>query len=262
MRALRPPGLFGTAWLTVRYRSPLAGRGKTLVPHFLLLLAPVLLSAAYLLKNPDASGSQIFWTMARSYYLQFAIGVVMLGVGLGGFPMEESAGTMMFLLSKPSSRTGVLLGRIVSAGIMGILLVLLSVTASGLLLKVAVPDILRAWPGLAAATLFYGTVFTVIPLLTKRATAIGLVYVLIWEGFISMVPGAINSLTASRYLRALLPGEGLISPAMFLSHWSTPSHGVALTRLGLTLCVVIGTGIMVMRSKEYAIAQSRAAGEV
>ena len=66
---IKTPGLPATAWLTARYRSPLAGRGKVLLPQILLLATPVLLSLGYLWKSPGVEGAEIFSVMVRSYYV-------------------------------------------------------------------------------------------------------------------------------------------------------------------------------------------------
>ena len=260
--ALRPPGILNTALLTVRYRSPVAGRGKALLPHLILLAAPILLSAITLWQDPGVSGLEILQTMASSYYLQFAVGVVMLGIGLGGFPVEDSYGTMVFILTKSCSRIGILLGRILSACLTGAGLVLLSLTITGLLLKAPIANILKLWPGLAAASFIYGTLFTVLPLVTRRTTVIGLIYLFIWENAVSFVPGAVNSLTVSRYLRSLMPPPAALTNAPdFLAIFTNTSHETAYLRLGIWWLIIFCAGIMLFRSRQYSITQSRSDAE-
>jgi len=261
-QTLRAPGLVQTALLTIRYRSPVAGRGRALIPHLILLAAPILLSAVTLWQDPGVSGLEILQTMASSYYMQFAVGVVMLGIGLGGFPVEDSYGTMVFLLTKPCSRIGILLGRILSACVTGAGLVILSLTATGLLLKAPVANIVKLWPGLATAAVIYGTLFTVLPLATKRTTVIGLIYLFIWEGIVSFVPGAVNSLTVSVYLRSLMPPPASVSGAPdFLALFSNTSHSVAYLRLGIWWVFIFAAGIMLFRSRQYSITESRSDAE-
>jgi hypothetical protein len=138
----------------------------------------------------------------------------------------------------------------------------LSLTATGLLLKAPVANIVKLWPGLAAASVIYGTLFTVLPLATKRTTVIGLIYLFIWEGIVSFVPGAVNSLTVSVYLRSLMPPPASVNGAPdFLALFSNTSHSVAYLRLGIWWIFIFAAGIMLFRSRQYSITESRSDAE-
>ncbi len=257
MRA-NPPSIAATAWLTARYQAPLSGNRKALIPTILLLGAPLLIAAVSLVKGPTAGGSSFFFEMVHAYYLQFAVGVVMLGIGLGGFPADQANGTLIYLLTRPVPRSGIVIGKVLSACLTGILLVFLSATSAGLILKIDIAQIMRSWLGLGAAACYFGAFFTILPLVTRRAAAIGIVYVLLWEGFLSLLPGAIHTLTATHYIRALLPGNAAQHPALaILSAISkTPTILEAITRIVVTCLAITGIGILLFRKKEFLLSRS------
>ena len=59
---------------------------------------------------------------------------------------------------------------------------------------------------LAAGVAAYASIFTLAGLLTPRALAYGLVYVLVWEGLLSTIVSGIGYLSVRGYTLALLYG--------------------------------------------------------
>jgi hypothetical protein len=141
----------------------------------------------------------------------------------------------------------------------GALLVLASSSAAGLILGSSLKTIYGTWPALIAASVHYGVLFAVLPLLTTRAAAVGLVYVLVWESVLSFIPGAIHTLTATYYVRALLPGAAsLKTPELpFLAFLSTrPTAVEAVARLAITATAVTIAGAELLRRREYSVSRS------
>ena len=59
---------------------------------------------------------------------------------------------------------------------------------------------------LAASVTTYASIFTLAGLLTPRALAYGLVYVLVWEGLLSTIVSGVRYLSVRGYTLALLHG--------------------------------------------------------
>lgn len=252
------PGIWATAWLTARYQAPFASSRRGLLPALILLGIPLLIASVSLVKGAFDGGNSFFFEMIHAYYLQFAIGIVMLGLGLGGFPADQANGTLVYLLSRPIPRTGIVLGKTLSISFTGVVLILASATITGLLLKTDVSDIARVWLGLGVASFYYGVIFTVLPLLTRRTAAIGIVYVLPWEGFVSLLPGTVHTLTASYYIRALIPGGASRHPAIALmtALSETPNAVEAVVRILLTCAIAVGIGVVLFRKKEFPLSKT------
>ena len=68
---------------------------------------------------------------------------------------------------------------------------------------------------LAAGVAAYASIFTLAGLLTPRALAYGLVYVLVWEGLLSTIVSGIGYLSVRGYTLALLYGMDEESFAIF-----------------------------------------------
>jgi ABC-2 type transport system permease protein len=252
------PGIWATAWLTARYQAPFASTRRGLLPALILLGIPLLIASVSLVKGAFDGGNSFFFEMIHAYYLQFAIGIVMLGLGLGGFPADQANGTLVYLLSRPIPRSGIVLGKTLSICFTGVVLILVSATGTGALLKADLSEIARAWLGLGVASCYYGIIFTVLPLLTRRTAAIGIVYVLPWEGFVSLLPGTVHTLTASYYIRALIPGGASRHPAIAImtALSETPSTSEAVLRLLITCVVAVAIGIALFRRKEFPLSKT------
>lgn len=241
---------------------PLRSNPKGLLPSLLIVATPVAVAAAIAIHGQTQSSQTLFFGMIQGYFLQFAVGVLMLSVGLAGFPSDESNGVVAYLLTKPIPRSGILLGRVLSSCAVGAILVLLSVTAAGLVLRAGLKTVLTVIPALVAACVHYGVVFTVLPLFTSRATAFGLIYVLVWESVMVVIPGAVHTFTASFYVRALLPAAATprLPDLPFLAFLTArPSIAEAVARLIITWIIVACAGYLALRRRDYSA--SRAADE-
>ncbi|MBN1425505.1 hypothetical protein JXA88_13205 [Candidatus Fermentibacteria bacterium] len=251
-------GIASTAWLVARH-TPLMSNRKAMLPSLLVAVAPMVIAAIIALHGSAPPGKDVFLGLVHGYFVQFAVGVLMLGIGLSGFPVDEAQGTVSYLFTKPISRLGILLGRFLSAAAVGGLLTVLSCSASGLMVGAPLALIVKTWPALVAASVYYGVLFTVLPLVTTKAAAVGLVYVLVWESVMSVIPGAIHTLTATYYVRALLPRAALldVTPVAFLSFLSSPpSTFNAIARLTVTCAVVAIAGAALLNKREYSASRS------
>jgi hypothetical protein len=126
------------------------------------------------------------------------------------------------------------------------------------LLKTDLSDITRTWFGLGVAASYYGVIFTILPLLTRRTAAFGIVYVLPWEGFVSLLPGTVHTLTASYYLRALIPGGASRHPAIAImaALSETPGTLEAVVRLLITCIAAFVIGVALFRKKEFPLSKT------
>lgn len=151
----------------------------------LLAAAPVLMTLVVTVFAEETIGEPVF----RQLIVRTVLPLVALVFGTAALGSELEDGTIVFLLTKPVRRLRIVLAKaIVAAGLTAGLMV----PATLLTGLVAVPQS----PGMGEATMAYAVAvavggsayalgFLALSSFTSRALAIGLAYVLIWEGVLS-----------------------------------------------------------------------------
>ncbi len=174
----------------------LLGRRRTLL---LVLLAalPVLLAVAFRLGNEtdvQRFTRRIFDTVSVTILLP----LVAILFGSGAFGAEIDDGTAVYLLAKPVPRWMVVAAKALTATAMAVLLTGASTALAGLIdLSPAGNDGILATEAQVLAMVVgsacYVSLFLALSLFTRRALVIGIGYMLVWEGALSvMLPGIAN----------------------------------------------------------------------
>lgn len=132
--------------------------------------------------------------------------IVTIALATTAFGNEVEDRTLYFLMLKPISRVSIALAKLLAAFIVAAPLVV----ASGTVATVVAGGSGRAAAAIAIALVAgvaaYASVFTWAGLLTQRALAFGLVYMLVWEGLLSTFLEGIRYLSIRGYTLALLHG--------------------------------------------------------
>jgi len=174
----------------------LLGRRRTLL---LVLLAtlPVLLAIAFRLggqTDVERFTRRIFDTISMTILLP----LVAILFGSGAFGAEIDDGTVVYLLAKPVPRWMVIAAKAFSAAAMAILLTGAATVLAGLIdLAPAGNDGILATEAqlmaMVVGSICYVSLFLALSLFTRRALVIGIGYMLVWEGALSlMLPGIAN----------------------------------------------------------------------
>ncbi|MGA2513365.1 MAG: ABC transporter permease subunit [Candidatus Limnocylindrales bacterium] len=201
----------------------LLGRRRTLL---LVLLAalPVLLALAFRVAGDtdiEPFTRRVFDTVSLTILLP----LVAILFGSGAFGAEIDEGTIVYLLAKPLSRWAVVAGKALSAVAVAILLTATSTALAGFIdLVPAGNDGVLATEAQVLAMVVgsacYVSLFLALSLFTRRALVIGVGYMLVWEGALSvMLPGIANlsirqyALGASAAIYSLPVEEARLSAA-------------------------------------------------
>ena len=203
-----------TAVLRLSLRQ-LGGRVRLL---FILLLAalPVGLTALLIVTSSgaDESNSDFIDGIIDALVIAGALPIVALVLATASFGNEVEDKTLSYLLLKPVPRWFIALPKMVAPmAIGGVALVASGVAAAALGASSAqfvVESDARAVLAVGVAVLVgvvaYCAVFTWAGLVTTRALAAGLIYVFIWEGFLSSVLEGVRYLSIRAYTLAILHG--------------------------------------------------------
>lgn len=199
----------------------LVGRRRTLL---MLLLAsiPILVG---LLVRANRDGIDAVGGTLDALVVRIILPLIALVFGTAALGSELEDGTAVHLLTKPISRSTIVLAKATVAGSLTAALVVPSTAIAATLL--ARPD---AGPGQTVAlavgalvgSYVYAAIFVALGVVTSRGLILGLGYALIWEGLLAgLMPGT-QVFSVREYVRgiasALSPGvlESLVGAAGFL----------------------------------------------
>ncbi len=205
------------------------GRKRALlfaIPAVLLIAISALLTAV------ARSGS---WP--PEFLGQFGFSVVLpltaLIIGTSVLGAEIDDGSIVHLLATPVSRAQVVLSKFVVATVLTIAFAAIPEYLAALIAKGPASSLaVGLAAGALAASVVYNALFVLLSVLTTRAIAAGLLYLLVWEGL----------------LANLVPGVGLLSAGQYgLSVANSITHNPALhAHVGLGTALVMGVLVTVV----------------
>ena len=248
-----------SALVRLTVRQILGGARLWLLALFLGL--PVLLASIVQLKGgfdlPDqAVGMGIF------LYVLYPQSLCILAALLYGSSLlaaEIEGKTLVYLFTRPVSRTRVLLAKYLATVAVLVVLTSVSLTISFALAGFAggMRMYLTVLAAAVSALAVYTAVFSLLGLLVpRRAIPVGLLYAVLVEGVISFVPALANELAVSHYLRSL---------ALHLSGQALPVEVQAVfTPVPLTTCILalaafaaafLGLSALLLHRREWPLTE-------
>ena len=165
----------------------LAGRRRVLLVVLLCAL-PVLVAVLVRASGRTANLESITATIVDRLVISSLVPLVALVFGTSALGAELDDGTAVYLLTKPIARWRIVVAKVlVAAGLASAITVPAAFASSAILGPNAtlIPHALGYAAGTAIAASLYVMVFMALSLVTSRALAIGLVYVLVWEGLLA-----------------------------------------------------------------------------
>lgn len=193
--------------LTVR--SLLDGR-RTLALALLSLvpLVPAIVFAAAGEIEPD-----VFWArLVQRLLIPTVAAFVAVVIGASALGDEREDGTILYLLSTPVSRLGLVVTKVLASWTAAALLLTPPAVAAGLIaLRGDATAGAVLWPvaGMLAAVLAYCAVTAWLSTVTRRPVVVGVLYILLWEGSIATFAASADRLSIAAYGRVLAV-EGVI----------------------------------------------------
>ena len=185
----------------------LTGRWR-LALIFLLAALPVGLAVILSLTAGGDDDSGIFINLLLDGMLVAAIlPIVTMALSTAAFGNEVEDRTLSYLVLKPIARWRIAIPKVLaSIAISGPLLVASGVAAALLGFDGDVRAAVAVGVAIFAGVAAYAAVFTWLGLLTNRAIAFALIYVLLWEGVIGTFLQGVNYLSVRGYTLAIMYG--------------------------------------------------------
>src|ERR1700727_1371949 len=172
------------------------GRRRALVfaiPPVILVLVSVLLKAA----NPERAD----WPslILGGFGLAVVLPLTALIIGTSVLGAEIDDGSVVHLLATPVPRSTVILSKFAVATGLTVLFAAVPELLAGLI--ATGPSRLAAglFLGAVVGSVIYNAVFVMISVLTTRAIAVGLLYLLVWESLLSNVVSGVRVLSVEQY---------------------------------------------------------------
>lgn len=165
----------------------LAGRRRSILVTLLGAL-PILIALLVRVSGRSSNLDTITATILDRLVISALVPLVGLIFGTAALGSELDDGTAVYLLTKPIGRWRIVAAKVAVATGMAVAVtappafaaaVILGTGSSGVLLALAYTA------GAAVAAILYVAVFMALSLVTGRALAIGLVYILVWEGVLA-----------------------------------------------------------------------------
>lgn len=165
----------------------LAGRRRSILVTLLGAL-PILIALLVRVSGRSSNLDAITATILDRLVISALVPLVGLIFGTAALGSELDDGTAVYLLTKPIGRWRIVAAKVAVATGMAVAVtappafaaaVILGTGSSGVLLALAYTA------GAAVAAILYVAVFMALSLVTGRALAIGLVYILVWEGVLA-----------------------------------------------------------------------------
>lgn len=229
------------AWLTLRQ---LLGRRRTLL---LAGLGALLVLVAILRRLGGDAGDEPEWTtqLLATFGITTLLPLVALIIGTGAFGAEIDDGTIVHLFAKPVRRSAIVLTKLLVAWLLTVVLSTIPIGIAGLLAGGDHgPTLALAFTaGAVLGSLVYSALFLAAGLVTSRAFVVGLIYVLVWEGF----------------LAGLFAGTQTFSVRQYAFAVADAIAGVADT-LGTTLALstaLLVAGLIIVASVMIAVSRAR-----
>ncbi|HEY1704061.1 MAG TPA: ABC transporter permease subunit [Trebonia sp.] len=120
-------------------------------------------------------------------------------IGTGVLGAEIDDGSAIHLLATPVRRTAIVLTKFAVAALLTMLFAAVPELIAGLLAPNSAGLAWALFVGALARSVIYTAVFVMASVLTTRAIAVGLLYVLIWEALLSNLVGGVRILSIAHY---------------------------------------------------------------
>jgi ABC-2 type transport system permease protein len=217
----------------------LLGRRRTLL-MVLLAAMPVLLGLL-VRANRDELRTEVLGPTIDGLVIRVVLPLIALVFGTAALGAELDDGTGVHLLTKPISRSTIIVAKAIVAGTLTAILIVPSTVLSGILMGGLGSDAIAVTFAFALANIvgayLYTAIFLVLSVITSRGLIIGLAYALLWEGIVAgLLPGS-----QVFSVREYLTGIALTLSPEAVKESLVGASGFVYAAVALALALAIGS---------------------
>ena len=196
----------------------------------------ILIGLTLILRAAHPPGQQWPYQVLGDFGFSVLLPLTALIIGTSVLGAEVDEGSIVHLLATPVSRLSVIITKFAVASLLTMAFTAIPGLIAGLIAPTGGKLAIGLFVGGLAGSVVYSAIFVMASALTSRAIAIGLLYVLIWEGLLSNFIGGARILSAGHYAlgiaNAIAPNPNLNAG---LSLGTSLVMGVLVTGAALVL---------------------------
>jgi ABC-2 type transport system permease protein len=166
----------------------------------------ILIGITVILRVGHPPNDQWAYVVLGNFGFSVLLPLTALIIGTSVLGAEVDDGSIVHLLATPVSRTSVILTKFAVASVLTIVFAAIPELIAGLIAPTGGKLAIALLVGAIAGSVVYSAIFVMASALTSRAIAIGLLYVLIWEGLLSNIIGGVRILSAGHYALGIANG--------------------------------------------------------
>lgn len=213
-------------FLTLRQVS---GRWRILIMTVLAAM-PVLIATLMVMSETAPAVSEFEGAILSTMFAGSIIPLIVLAIAASAFSNELEDRTLANLTLSPIPRWQIVVPKLLGSFTVAAPFILASAIATSYVAYLGDPTAITAVTGAAlVCVLLYAAAFTWLGLMSTQAIGIGLLYIVLWEGFFAGFVSGVQLLSIRRYGMALMHG---IDPRRFA--YDRPD-------VGLTAAIIIST---------------------
>lgn len=245
--------LFNPAIAGLTLRQSLARR-RWIVVGVLAALPVIMASLTRVYASQDQEPIGVLIEILSALTFTVVVPIVALTLASSGFGAEVDDGTVVYLLTKPIPRAGIVLTKLLVTALVCVTLLVVSTLAAGLIVLGgfdATRLLIGFTAGAAVGGVLYTAIFLALGLVTRRGMLVGLVYLVVWEGALSRLFAGTRSLSIRQYMLSVTDAISTADATVFTAMLP---HKTALTMSGI---VAIGAVVLcITRLRNFEIGQT------
>src|SRR5215472_8304148 len=166
----------------------------------------VLIGLTAILRASHPPNDQWAYMILGDFGFSVLLPLTALIIGTSVLGAEVDDGSIVHLLATPVSRASVILTKFTVASLLTMVFTAIPELIAGLIAPTGSKLGIALLVGALAGSVVYSAIFVMASVLTSRAIAVGLLYVLIWEGLLSNLIGGVRILSAGHYALGIANG--------------------------------------------------------
>jgi ABC-2 type transport system permease protein len=234
--------LFNPVIAGLTLRQALARRRWILVS--VLAALPILMAVLIrVYAETDEKSLADLATLLPALSLTVIVPIIALVLASSSFGAEVEDGTVVYLLTKPTPRSEIVVTKLLVTASICIVLTVVSTVLAGAIAMGGLDStglVLGFGVGAALGSFLYTAIFLALGLIARRGMLIGLVYLVVWEGTLSRLFAGTRILSVRQYMLGIADVVSSVDASVFaadLPPAKVYSMSVVVAAAAIALCI-------------------------